>query len=87
VVNGKIYLIGGAGKDNKPAGVQVYDPATGKWAARANMPTARGLFGTSAVGGTIYVVGGLSLAPDGEALGAKTTLPGIEVYTPALSAP
>jgi hypothetical protein len=46
VVNGKIYLIGGAGEDNKPASVQVYDPATGAWAARANMPTARGLFGT-----------------------------------------
>ena len=62
VVNGKIYLMGGAGEDNKPfASVQVYDPATGTWAARANMPTARGLFGTSAVGGTIYVVGGTTI--------------------------
>ena len=59
VVNGKIYLMGGAGADNKPfASVQVYDPATGTWAARANMPTARALFGASAVGGTIYAVGG-----------------------------
>ena len=43
VVNGKIYVIGGAREDNKPPGsVEVYDPATGTWAARANMPTAAG---------------------------------------------
>ena len=65
VVNGKIYVIGGAGEDNKPFGsVQVYDPATGTWAARANMPTARGLFGTSAVGGTIYAIGGTTRGRD-----------------------
>ncbi len=59
VVNGKIYVMGGAGPDNKPVGsVQVYDPATGTWAARAGMPTPRALFGTSAVGGTIYTIGG-----------------------------
>jgi N-acetylneuraminic acid mutarotase len=65
VVNGRIYLIGGAGEDNKPFGsVQVYDPATGTWAARANMPTARGLFGTSVVGGTIYAIGGTTAGRD-----------------------
>ena len=59
VVNGKIYVMGGAGADNKPvASVQVYDPATGAWASRADMPTPRALFGASAVGGTIYTVGG-----------------------------
>jgi N-acetylneuraminic acid mutarotase len=65
VVNGRIYVIGGAGEDNKPFGsVEVYDPATGTWAARANMPTARGLFGTSAVGGTIYAIGGTTRGRD-----------------------
>jgi N-acetylneuraminic acid mutarotase len=65
VVNGRIYVIGGAGEDNKPFGsVQVYDPATGTWAARANMPTARGLFGTSAVGATIYAIGGTTIGRD-----------------------
>jgi N-acetylneuraminic acid mutarotase len=65
VVNGKIYLIGGAGEDIKPFGsVQVYDPVTGAWTARANMPTARGLFGTSAVGGTIYAIGGTTIGLD-----------------------
>ena len=65
VVNGRIYVIGGAGEDNKPfASVQVYDPATGAWAARANMPTARGLFGAGAVGGTIYAIGGTTIGRD-----------------------
>jgi N-acetylneuraminic acid mutarotase len=65
VVNGRIYVIGGAGEDNKTFGsVQVYDPATGTWAARANMPTARGLFGTGAVGGTIYAIGGTTRGRD-----------------------
>ena len=65
VVNGKIYVMGGAGEDNKPfASVQVYDPATGTWAARANMPTPRGLFGASSVRGTIYAVGGTTRGPD-----------------------
>lgn len=65
VVNGKIYVIGGAGEDNKPFGsVEVYDPATGSWAARASMPTARGLFGTGAVGGTIYAIGGTTIGRD-----------------------
>jgi N-acetylneuraminic acid mutarotase len=65
VVNGKIYVIGGAGEDNKPGtSVQLYDPATGTWAARANMPTVRGLFGTSAVGGTIYAIGGTTRGRD-----------------------
>lgn len=65
VVNGRIYLIGGAGEDNKPFGsVEVYDPVAGTWAARASMPTARGLFGTSVVGGTIYAIGGTTRGRD-----------------------
>jgi N-acetylneuraminic acid mutarotase len=65
VVNGKIYVMGGAGADNKPVhDVQVYDPAMGTWAARADMPTARGLFGASAVGTTIYAVGGTTIGRD-----------------------
>ena len=65
VVNGKIYVMGGAGADNKPiASVQVYDPTTGTWAERASMPTPRALFGASAVGGTIYAVGGTTRGPD-----------------------
>src|SRR5262245_44991115 len=42
VVNGRIYVIGGKGEDQTFGSVQVYDPATGAWAARANMPTSRG---------------------------------------------
>ena len=62
VVNGKIYVIGGGGADNKPvASVHVYDPATGTWAARADMPTARALFGASAVAGRSTPSGGRPL--------------------------
>jgi N-acetylneuraminic acid mutarotase len=65
VVNGRIYVIGGAGEDNKTFGsVQVYDPAIGTWAACADMPTARGLFATGAVGGTIYAIGGTTIGRD-----------------------
>ena len=65
MVNGRIYVIGGAGEDNKPFGsVQVYDPVTSTWAARAYTPTQRGLFGTSAVGGTIYAIGGTTIGRD-----------------------
>ncbi len=65
VVNGRIYVMGGAGADNKPvASVQVYDTATGTWSACADMPTARALFGASAVGGTIYAIGGTTRGLD-----------------------
>lgn len=65
VVDGKIYVMGGAGADNKPVGsVQVYDPATRTWAARANMPTPRALFGAGTVRGTIYTVGGTTRGLD-----------------------
>ena len=64
-VNGKIYVIGGqATESSEPdkAGfvntVYEYDPATGKWAARAPMPTMRGGGVAAVVDGRIYVAGG-----------------------------
>lgn len=76
VVDGKIYVMGGWGADNRPvAAVEVYDPATGEWAARASMPTARALFGASAVGGRIYAVGGTTFGADKLAV--------VEAYDPA----
>ena len=65
MVNGKICVMGGAGPDNKPVrSVEVFDPAAGTWAARADMPTPRALFGASAVGTTIYAVGGTTIGRD-----------------------
>jgi N-acetylneuraminic acid mutarotase len=76
VVDDKIYVIGGVGTDNKPfASVEVYEPATGRWAKCASMPTARAVFGASAVGGTIYAIGGTTMGLDSLAV--------VEAYDPA----
>lgn len=65
VVGGKIYAIGGQQNQDRAAvqraEVQVYDPATNAWTARAPLPLARSHI-TSATfvqGGRILVLGGL----------------------------
>lgn len=77
VVNGKIYVMGGVGADNQQlvARVEVYDPATRSWAARAGIPTPRALLGASTVGGKIYAIGGTTMGLDGLAV--------VEAYDPA----
>jgi hypothetical protein len=67
--------------------VEVYDPASARWTRGADLATSRGWFSTSVVNGKVYVVGGQSLAPDAETPGARSTFPGMEVYTPDRSAP
>ena len=61
-VNGKIYLIGGQTSDVSELGhvntVYELDPATGVWAARAPMPTARSSGVAVVHDGRIYVAGG-----------------------------
>jgi len=56
VVDGKIYVIGGA-MPGKSA-VEAYDPMTDTWTRKAPMPTARYLLGASFVGRKIYALGG-----------------------------
>jgi N-acetylneuraminic acid mutarotase len=72
VVNGKIYVIGGAGPTHRASSptirprqpqqsygaVEEYDPATNAWRARAPMPTPCNHFGCEAVNGKVYVIGG-----------------------------
>jgi N-acetylneuraminic acid mutarotase len=63
VVNGKIYVIGGATSEPDCyalSTVEEYDPVTDTWTRKADMPTARCDFvGSSAVvDGKIYVMGG-----------------------------
>jgi len=74
VVNGKIYVIGGASTlpgasdpairfDGQPRDIvlgtnEEYDPATNLWRRRAPLPTARNHFLTTATGGKIYAIGG-----------------------------
>jgi N-acetylneuraminic acid mutarotase len=53
-VDGKIYIVGGAGGDE----TMVYDPATDTWTFAASIPTDREQLTVSAVNGKIYAIGG-----------------------------
>ena len=72
VVQGKIYVIGGASvhpgtklvslgpaiPHRSMSTNEVYDPATNKWESRSPMPTARNHAAIGVVNGKIYVLGG-----------------------------
>ncbi len=59
VVDGKIYAIGGAPRNQVvTATVEEYDPATDTWTTKAGMRTPRAFFGASVVNGRIYAIGG-----------------------------
>ena len=78
VVDGKIYVIGGA--DNLGSWaywstVFMYDPAVDTWTQKADMPTARARLSTSVVDGKIYAIGG---SPHRDA-----DVAAVEVYDPA----
>ncbi len=63
VVDGKIYVIGGAPVKNysgQTKTVEEYDPAADTWTTRADMPTARQGLCAAAVDGIIYAIGGWS---------------------------
>ncbi len=94
VVDGKIYVIGGAttnegskdpavhpARPHRVVGTnEVFDPATNSWAARSPMPTARNHVASGVVNGKIYVIGGrLGSAFIGRA--ANTDV--VEGYDPA----
>ena len=61
VVNGKIYVVGGSGDGVEwySSTVEEYDPVTGIWTRKADMPTGRYSLSTCAVGERIYAFGGL----------------------------
>src|SRR5712691_5734838 len=94
VVNGKIYVIGGAstvpGATNPSihptiahrvlGTVEEYDPESNTWRARANMPTPRNHTAAGVVNGKIYVIGGRIGAAF---VGASTNLAAVEAYDPA----
>jgi N-acetylneuraminic acid mutarotase len=79
VVDGKIYVIGGAPvSQGAIAVVEEYDPATDTWRTRADMPTARQMETVAAVDGIIYVIGGNEGLPAGD-----RDLSVVEAYDPA----
>ncbi len=75
VVDGKIYVIGGAPVQfGLTAVVEEYDPATDTWTRRSDMPTARQGLVAAAVDGIIYAIGGW----DGDPVSST-----VEAYDPA----
>lgn len=60
VVDGKIYIIGGATRlgGERIGRVDVYNPATDTWVKGPEMPTPRQNLGVGAVGNRIYAIGG-----------------------------
>jgi formylglycine-generating enzyme required for sulfatase activity/N-acetylneuraminic acid mutarotase len=80
VLNNKIYCIGGYNGSSYVATVEVYDPATDKWATLPNMPTARAP-AAATVNNKIYVIGGGDIAtvqeydPNANTWTGKTPMP------------
>ena len=64
VVNGIIFAIGGTGGGSRTSArytlriVEAYDPKTGKWTRKTDMPTERTSFSASVVNNKIYAIGG-----------------------------
>ncbi|MFC1568942.1 kelch repeat-containing protein [bacterium] len=58
VLDGKIYVIGGAPNYSATAKVDMYDPITDTWTQKADMPTGRWSLGACSVDGLIYAIGG-----------------------------
>jgi hypothetical protein len=78
VVDGVVYVAGGfergALSDSTVGTLEAYEPGARRWARRAPMPTARGFAAAAALGGKVYVFGGL----DGSGKAVDT----VEAYDP-----
>jgi len=80
VVDGKIYVIGGAPfQFGGTTVVEEYNPAADTWTRRADMPSARQGLVAAAVDGIIYVIGGVF----GETVQDNRVLSAVEAYDPA----
>ncbi len=77
VIGGKFYVAGGQGHTR----LDVYDPVTNQWTAKAAMPRVCGFAAGAALGAELYVVGGNQLNPDGSVTSCKTS-----VYDPTTNA-
>jgi N-acetylneuraminic acid mutarotase len=81
VVNGKIYVMGGAqGLASAPlSDVEEYDPVANIWTSKTGMPTARMFLATVALNSRVYAIGGIVSTAS---VGLTTDL--VEEYSPAL---
>ncbi len=58
VINGKVYVVGGATSKAVIKVNEVYDPANDQWTKAAAMPTARFVPASAVVNNILYVIGG-----------------------------
>jgi len=80
-MGGKIYVTGGAvGPGTSANSAYVYDPQPDVWTQLASMGTARQAHASAAVGGKLYVFGGVGGVDDD---GNDERLSTAEVYDPA----
>ncbi len=94
VVDHKMYLIGGRVRATENARLfndhidsvrnEVFDPATGRWSARADAPTPRNSAGSAVIDGKIYVVGGRQFLKNADGTTRQVNVPTLEVYDPKL---
>lgn len=64
VINGKFYVAGGTGTDNRDSGkLDMYDPATGRWTTLAPMPEPRTGVAGAALQNKFYVLGQANIEP------------------------
>ena len=75
VLDGRLYVFGGRTREapgtttnGTLASVEMFDPATGTWTARAPMPTGRRTMAVGMLGGRRQVIGG-EIGPDGTSFG------------------
>jgi N-acetylneuraminic acid mutarotase len=86
-VGGKIYVIGGAKYDLRTqerisqSTVEEYDPISGTWTRKNDMPTARNAPASCGVGSKVYVLGGFVLLFESATPAFVTSA--VEVYDPA----
>jgi N-acetylneuraminic acid mutarotase len=82
VIGGKFYVVGGNDQLNR---LEVYDPATNSWTTKASMPlgqfaaAGRWVGGAVALGGKLYVFGGLQRDINRNVTAVRTA----NVYNPA----
>jgi N-acetylneuraminic acid mutarotase len=62
VINGLLYVAGGAHNENELSTFEAYDPVANTWTAKAPMPTPREHLGAGVVNGILYVLGGVTVS-------------------------
>ena len=77
-MGGALYAIGGWSGGHRVATAERYDPAANTWTAIASMASARTDFAAAAMGGALYVTGGL----EGPYAGPHVALMRCERYDP-----